>query len=465
VQFQRTFDLRQGRGLVDYLWRLGIGDCYASPFLASRPSSPHGYDICDHGRLDDDLGRPADFDAFTNELARRGMGLLLDFVPNHMAADPRCNRWWRDVLENGPRSRFARYFDIDWAPAKPELRGKVLLPVLGNLYGLVLERGEVRLADEEGRPVVRYFDHWFPIDRESAARIAGSDGEAASAIRAYNGQPGDPSSFDRLHALLERQAYRLAYWKTAFHEINYRRFFDVNDLVGLRMEEPEVFTATHALVLAWIREGKVSGLRLDHIDGLFDPRAHLERLREAAGPVYLVVEKILSEGETPPGSWPVEGTTGYDFLNDVNGLFVDARGAEVLRSFYERFTGRGIPFPIETYVAKKLIVSTSMASELNVLAQALNRISERDRRWRDFTLDSLRDTLREVVACFPVYRTYFDAGEPSEADRATVRLGGGGPPRPPPPHGAIRRSTARSSISSARRWSRRRKMPSYGTSR
>jgi (1->4)-alpha-D-glucan 1-alpha-D-glucosylmutase len=402
---------------VEYLDRLGIGDCYSSPCLASRPASPHGYDICDHRRLDDELGDPADFDAFTGELARRGMGLVLDFVPNHMAADPCCNGWWRDVLANGPRSRFAGYFDVDWAPAKPELRGKVLLPVLGDLYGRVLERGELRLENRDGALVVRYFDRSFPIDPVSAERILQNGAEG---LRAYDGRPGDPASFDRLHDLLERQAYRLSYWKAAFHEINYRRFFDINDLVGLRMEDPEVFRATHTLVLSWIRDRKISGLRLDHVDGLFDPRRYLERLRDAAGPLYVVVEKILSDGETLPASWPVHGTTGYDFLNDVNGLFVDPRGAAVLKSFYERFTGRSIPFPIETYVAKKLIMSTSMASELNVLANALNRISETDRRSRDFTLESLRDALREVIACFPVYRTYFAAAGPSEADRATV---------------------------------------------
>jgi (1->4)-alpha-D-glucan 1-alpha-D-glucosylmutase len=423
LQFQRGFDFREGRALVPYLSRLGVSDCYSSPALASRASSPHGYDICDHGRLDETLGTEADFEAFVGELARHDMGLILDFVPNHMAADPRANRWWRDVLANGPRSRFAGFFDIDWSPTKPELRGKVLLPVLGDLYGVALERGEIQLVCHEGALVVRYFDQFFPIDPRSAESIVGRGREPARldrTLRAYNGRPGDPRSFDRLHELLERQAYRLAYWKAAFHEINYRRFFDINDLVGLRMEEPAVFEATHALVLRWVRERKITGLRLDHIDGLLDPRGYLEKLRGLAGPIYLVTEKILSAGESLPGSWPVEGTTGYDFLNDVNGLFIDPRGERTLKSLYERFTGRRIPFPIEAYVAKKLISSTSMASELNVLAHAVNRISETDRRSRDFTLESLRDALREVVSCFPVYRTYLTVGDCSEEDRSTV---------------------------------------------
>jgi len=419
LQFQRAFDLRQGRALVGYLAALGISDCYASPILESRPASPHGYDICDHGRVDDELGGEPAFEAFVDALSSHGMGLILDFVPNHMAADPRFNHWWRDVLANGPRSRFARFFDVDWTPVKPELRSKVLLPVLGDLYGLVLERGELELGTDEHALVVRYFDQWFPIDPVSAERIQ-AGGSVAEALRAYNGRAGDAASFDRLHDLLERQAYRLSYWKAAFHEINYRRFFDINDLVGLRMEDAEVFDATHALILRWIGDRKVTGLRLDHIDGLFDPRQYLERLRAAGGDVHLLVEKILSAGEELPASWPVHGTTGYDFLNDVNGLFVEPAGARVLQSFYERFTGRSIPFAIEAYVAKKLITATSMASELNVLAQAINRISETDRRWRDFTLDSLRDALREVVACFPVYRTYLNAEGASRADAATV---------------------------------------------
>ncbi|HSD09862.1 MAG TPA: alpha-amylase family glycosyl hydrolase, partial [Candidatus Binatia bacterium] len=314
---------------MSYLSRLGISDIYSSPALASRASSPHGYDICDHSRLDEELGAEADFDEFVKELSRHDMGLILDFVPNHMAADPRANRWWRDVLANGRRSRFAGFFDIDWSPVKPELRGKVLLPVLGDLYGVALERGEIQLARQEGGLVVRYFDQFFPIEPLSAESIVGHGREAArveETLRAYNGRPGEPRSFDRLHELLERQAYRLAYWKAAFHEINYRRFFDINDLVGLRIEDPTVFAATHALVLRWIREGKVAGLRLDHIDGLFDPRGYLEKLRDAAGPIYLVAEKILSAGESLPRSWPIHGTTGYDFLNDVNGLFVDPRG-------------------------------------------------------------------------------------------------------------------------------------------
>jgi (1->4)-alpha-D-glucan 1-alpha-D-glucosylmutase len=419
LQFQRAFDLRQGRDLVGYLAALGISDCYSSPILESRPASPHGYDICDHGRVDDELGGEPAFESFVAELSCHDMGLILDFVPNHMAADPRYNHWWRDVLENGPRSRFARYFDVDWHPVKPELRSKVLLPVLGDLYGFVLERGELELAIENRSPVVRYFDQSFPIDPASAERIK-AGGSLAEAVRSLNGRSGDPASFDRLHDLLERQAYRLSYWKAAFHEINYRRFFDINDLVGLRMEEPEVFEATHHLVLRWIRDGKVTGLRLDHIDGLFDPAGYLARLREATGPIHILVEKILSAGEELPERWPVQGTTGYDFLNDVNGLFVDPGGARVLQLFYGRFTRRRIPFPIETYVAKKLITATSMASELNVLALAINRISETDRRWRDFTLDSLRDALREVVASFPVYRTYLNADDASAADVAAV---------------------------------------------
>jgi (1->4)-alpha-D-glucan 1-alpha-D-glucosylmutase len=484
LQFHREFTFEDARRLVPYLAALGITECYSSPILTARPGSTHGYDICDHNRLNPELGSEADFDAFTSELEAHGLGQILDFVPNHMGIDPQTNRWWRDVLENGPSSPYARYFDVDWDPVKPELKGKVLLPILGDQYGIVLERGELHLALADGALVLRYFEHDLPISpRESprvlrhrpealenelgadshdlreywsivtalsnlpsfnetdAARIAERQREKEvarerlvrlleasdpirrhldDAIRHFNGRPGERESFDPLHELLEAQPYRLAFWRTAFHEINFRRFFDINDLAGIRVEDPEVFEAVHRLMFQLIRDRKVTGLRLDHLDGLFDPAAYLEALQRAIGPTWVVAEKILSEGEELPTAWAVHGTSGYDFLNDLNGVFVDPASAGKMRAIYERFTARGAPFPIVTYVCKKLISQTSLASELNVLAAALNRISERSRRLRDFTLDTLRDALREVVACFPVYRTYVNAAGASEADRRTI---------------------------------------------
>ena len=463
IQLHRGFTFRDLAATVPYLDALGVTDLYLSPVLAARPGSMHGYDICDHGRLNPELGDVADYRSLVATLTDRSMGLVLDFVPNHMGIDPRMNRWWRDVLANGPGSRWARTFDIDWDPLKAETRGKVLLPILGAPYGEVLEGGELLLERDGGRIRLRYFDHDLPLNarglaavidadafpptdpsaaelRAVALRLAGGDRsgevlarlaallEGSASVRrhvdarleALAGRPGDAASFDPLHEILERQSYRLAYWKTAFHEINYRRFFDINDLAGIRVEDPEVFEATHAFLLELVAGGGITGIRLDHIDGLFDPAGYLERLRERVGDLWIVVEKILCEGEVLPSSWPVAGTTGYEFLNDLNGIFVDCRHARPMRRLYRRFTSRTAPFPIVTYVGKRLIMQTSMASELSVLADGLNRISEGDRRSRDFTLESLREALREVIACFPVYRTYVSARGASDTDRRTI---------------------------------------------
>jgi (1->4)-alpha-D-glucan 1-alpha-D-glucosylmutase len=519
LQLHAGFTFRDARAVVPYLAKLGITDVYCSPYLRARPGSTHGYDICDHRMLNPELGSEADYQAFVEELARYRLSQVLDFVPNHMAVDPVQNPWWRDVLEDGPASRFARFFDIDWHPVKPELDGKVLLPVLGDHYGLVLERGELQLAFKDGALALHYFERDLPIDpaqyprvlrtglESLQAELPADDAELVEflsiltaldhlpalsetdakrvaerqrekkvardrlarvvegsprirqhvdgALRAFNGQPGQPHSFDRLHELLEGQPYRLAYWRTAFDEINYRRFFDIRELAGVRMEEPEVFAATHELVLRLIREGKVTGLRLDHLDGLFDPAGYVERLQEAVlqewasdlapadiskeewqrqvrawrsaernvaeRPFYVVAEKILSGHETLPDSWPIHGTSGYDFLNDLNRLFVEAENARPMKRVYERFTGLTEPFADVVYECKKLITWTALASELNVLAHALNRLSEGNRRARDFTLNSLREALREVVACFPIYRTYVNQSGATDTDRQMIQ--------------------------------------------
>lgn len=494
IQLSRWFTFEDAARLVPYLARLGVTDLYSSPCFATGPRSAHGYDISDHNQLSPILGGEEAFRALVQALADCEMGHLLDFVPNHMGVDDAAaNRPWWDVLENGICSPFARYFDIDWAPAKPELRGKVLLPILGDPYGRILERGELRLSYEAGTLQLHYYERALPINprrvpmvlsydleelrarrgeadpalrellsiltelenlptivetdparvaerqrekevaRERLARLAERDPgilqHIEAAVREFNGVPGVPASFDSLHNLLENQAYRLAYWRTAFHEINYRRFFDVNGLASLRMEDPEVFAATHALVLRLAGEGLATGLRIDHLDGLTDPGQYLERLRdalrEASGspegapppggapslPLYVVAEKVLSAGESLPESWPLDGTTGYDFLNDANGLFIDPDGERQLLRTYERSTGFREDFEDVVYESKKQVMEATLASELNMLAHALNRISEEDRRSRDFTLNSLRDMLLEVVACLPVYRTYItDSG-------------------------------------------------------
>jgi (1->4)-alpha-D-glucan 1-alpha-D-glucosylmutase len=484
LQFRREFGFRQAEELVPYLDALGISDCYSSPHFMANPGSTHGYDICNHSALNPELGSDDEYRAFCGALRARGLGHLVDVVPNHMAADPRSNPWWRDVLENGPSSPFADYFDIDWDPIKPELRGKVLLPVLGDQYGRALERGELQVRFEDGALHLAYFDLDLPINprqapkifaldlprleeelagqpdlreylsavtalqhlppaserdpariaerqrekevaRERLARLAGASPpirrHIESAVRRTNGTSGDPGSFDILHDLLESQAYRLAYWRTAADEINYRRFFDINELVALRMERQDVFDATHVLVKQLIERGDVTGLRVDHPDGLFDPAAYFDRLQElAGGSFYVVAEKILALGEGLPENWRVAGTTGYGFLNEVSGLFIDGRQIRKLRRIYTRVTGRTESFDVVSYRSRLAVMLTAMASELNVLAHALNRLSETDRRTRDFTLNSCRRALREIAACFPVYRVYPSRRGVTRRDRDVV---------------------------------------------
>jgi (1->4)-alpha-D-glucan 1-alpha-D-glucosylmutase len=504
LQFHQGFRFVDATALVPYLAALGISDCYASPYLAARPGSTHGYDITNHAHLNPEVGTEEEHDRFCRALQDHGLSLVLDFVPNHMGIDPRANLWWRDVLENGPSSPFARFFDIDWEPVKDELHYKVLLPILGDQYGRVLERGELRLAFDRGAFVLHYFDNELPINPRQTTRIlrhnldglraelpdedpamreflsvaselqnlppyTNTDPERSAerqrekevarerlsrlvdsaprigrhieeAVRFFNGRPGDPDSFNGLHDLLEAQPYRLSYWRTASHEINYRRFFDINELAGLRMARQEVFAATHRLVRRLIADRKVQGLRIDHPDGLYDPAEYFERLQELASeewtpaadparpvaaaqrPLYIVAEKILSAEETLPCEWLVHGTTGYNFLNDLNGLFIASENARALKRHYIRFSRRVEPFDEVVYQSKKLIMETAMASELNVLAYALNRISERNRRSRDFTLNSLRDVLTEIVACFPVYRSYVRHSGWTTSDRETVEI-------------------------------------------
>ena len=395
LQLNASFTLENALEITDYLHQLGITDCYASPVLTARPGSSHGYDVCDAGELNPAIGRPDQFDRWTERLRTLGMGLLVDVVPNHMAADP-LNPWWRDVLQHGPSSGFARWFDIDWDRARPNLHGKVLLPILEDRYWKVLESGKLRLAYEEARLVLHYHEHCLPLSpqsvlffREETERfLAWSDvssgaiadlrallndiqPESASGcpkprdtkphrqdgdrvdnpkvlqhvIAVWNGRPGEESSFNLLHALLERQHYRLAYWRVGNEELNYRRFFDVAELAALRMELPQVFAASHEFILRLVAEGKVTGLRVDHPDGLFDPAQYFHRLQKAilraneqrafdlaarqsqsanTPSFYVVAEKILTGRERLPSGWQVSGTTGYDFLNLLNGLFINS---------------------------------------------------------------------------------------------------------------------------------------------
>lgn len=491
LQVHHAFPLSDAAAAVPYLSRLGVGACYTSPYFTAVAGSTHGYDVCNHNEINPELGGEAAHRQFVEAVSAHRLGHIVDFVPNHMGIGAGGNAWWTDVLENGPSSPTAKFFDIDWAPMKAELHAKLLLPILGDQYGHVLERGELQLDFRDGALLLRYFEHELPVNPRQSPRIyrtaveplTGELGSGnpdvheylsilaslenmpayteqdperiaerqrekevartrlarlvqdspavgrhiAEAVRVANGVAGDPASFDALHALLEAQAYRLSYWRTASHEINYRRFFDINTLAGLRVEEPEVFEATHALLGRLLGDGSVQGVRIDHPDGLFDPRRYFEMLQELAArvtgdpaPVYVLAEKILSAGEKLPDTWAVHGTTGYDFLNDVNGVFVDTSQARRLRRVYSKLTGRMEAFEDVLYESKQLIMSTAMSSELNVLAHMLDRIGESNRKSRDFTLESLRDVIREVVACFPVYRTYVDENGWTAADRTVV---------------------------------------------
>jgi (1->4)-alpha-D-glucan 1-alpha-D-glucosylmutase len=500
LQVHAGFPLAAARDVVAYLARLGVAACYTSPYFTAAPGSTHGYDVCNHNEISPELGGAAAHAEFTAELSRHGLGHVVDFVPNHMGIDTGTNAWWNDVLENGPSSPAARFFDVDWIPAKAELRGKVLLPILGDQYGRVLERGELQLMFRDGLLVLKYFDQELPINPRQAPRVfrvglerltetLGADHpqlaeflsilsslqnmpaftddapesiverqrekEVArsrlarlvaespqirehvdAAIRTVNGEPGRHETFDTLHDLLEAQAYRVAYWRTASHEINYRRFFDINTLAGLRVENPEVFEGTHRLLRELLASGRVNAVRIDHTDGLFDPVRYFEMLQDLAAdawgiertsggaradrPLYVVAEKILSGDERLPCRWAVHGTTGYNYLNLLNGLFVDGGQARRLRRVYSKLTGRGEAFEDVLYRTKRLIMTTGMASELTVLAHMLDRIGESNRRSRDFTLESLRDVITEVVACFPVYRTYVDEHGWTPEDRAVV---------------------------------------------
>jgi (1->4)-alpha-D-glucan 1-alpha-D-glucosylmutase len=493
LQFNRSFTFSQAADLVPYLAELGITHCYASPYLRSRPGSMHGYDIIDHHHLDPEIGTPEDYERFVAALHQHGMGQILDVVPNHMGIMSADNAWWLEVLENGEASTYADFFDIDWYPLKDELQGKVLVPVLGDQYGTVLDAGELKLTfdAEKGEFSIFYFQHRFPVNPREYPRILGygleslqqqlgADNEnlleLQSLISAFNhlpgreesapekraerlrdkeihkrrlaalcarspeitefvegnvttinGSPGDSSSFDVLHELIKAQAYRLAYWRVAADDINYRRFFDVNDLAGLRQENDTVFTQTHEFVLQLLREGKIDGLRVDHPDGLYDPKQYFERVQRgdakgdfAGKSYYLIAEKILSGDEQLPGDWPIHGTTGYNFSNLVNGLFVDPQSERKLDRVYRAFIGQHADFKEIVYECKKLVMDQLLNSELNVLANHLSRIALADRHTCDFTLKSLRDALTEIVACFPVYRTYVTEQAVSESDRAYI---------------------------------------------
>ncbi len=471
LQLRPGFGFVEARALVPYLARLGISHVYTSPYLQAASGSTHGYDVVDPTRVNVDLGGPAARDLLVKEIEQRGMGHVIDLVPNHMAIVGRENPWWWDVLENGPASRYATYFDVDWEASDERWPNKVLLPVLGDHYGRVLEAGELSLVHEDGLVMVRYWEHVFPVDPSTLAplmaRAAAASGsemlEVVASGCAHLPRPGidqraqvdrrhrektdlgnlmrrvvsaEPTAraaiddevaasnadVDRLDALLDEQNYRLAFWRAAARDLGYRRFFDIHDLAGLRVEDPEVFDASHALPLSWVREGTVQGLRIDHPDGLRDPVGYLRRLRDSAPDAWIVVEKILEPGETLREDWPVDGTTGYDFLACAGGLLVDRDGLGPLDHIHAEFTGHEATLAEVIEASKRQVLRELLASEINGLTELFVTVCERHRRYRDYGRGELADALREVAVAFPVYRTYVSAthGTVSDEDVAAV---------------------------------------------
>jgi (1->4)-alpha-D-glucan 1-alpha-D-glucosylmutase len=464
VQLNQEFPFSKARDLLPFLQKLGISDLYASPVFVARPGSTHGYDVVDPTAANPELGGEVGFDALAADLRSRGMGLLLDIVPNHMAASP-SNAWWTDVLENGASSIYAAFFDVEWDPAWDRGDPSIFIPVLGSRYGTVLENQEIRLDITESGFVIRYYAVTLPVDPgtytaildhrsddvpqeeawraliESLRRLPSRSARMWEGIEArrreipnikaqlwalyqsspavrrfidrtiseFNGVKGEPDSFDLLDDLLARQPYRLAWWQVARERMNYRRFFDVSELVGVRVENDEVFAATHNTILRWIREGKVTGLRVDHVDGLYKPREYLDRLAAVEPRPYILVEKILIEDETLPENWPVDGTTGYDFLGILNGVFIDGASLPLLQDTYSRFTGLNWTFEDAAREQKRWIVRHLFRGEMFALSLHLELIAELDRHGRDLSPEELRRALTEVTACLPVYRTYLES--------------------------------------------------------
>jgi (1->4)-alpha-D-glucan 1-alpha-D-glucosylmutase len=472
LQMNAGFTFRQAAEIVPYLKALGISQIYSSPILKARSGSTHGYDLVDPTRLNPELGSDEDFEQLQEAMHRSGLGMILDVVPNHMAASPE-NVWWVDVLTHGPQSLYADFFDVDWEPviALGGLSNRILIPVLGRPYGEVLESGQLKLAFADDHFVVTYYDWRFPLTPRSYRMIfetagetggsavhlhelleedwessspeeiaeknrrlrhelaalsenAGFQQEIDSVLTRFNGVVGNHRSFDRLDELLESQWYRLSYWRMATHLINYRRFFDVTDLVGLRVERPHVFEARHEAMFRLIREGKVQGLRIDHIDGLFDPHEHLERLHERLDrpeePLYILVEKILAREETLPEDFRADGTTGYDFLNRLNEVFIDPEGLVRLDEIYESYVGGEADFATIVHEAKKYVLETLFAGEIRGLAADLTRLATRDRDARDYHPIELRQGLVEVTVGLDVYRSYTRGFDLSEVDRQQV---------------------------------------------
>ncbi len=391
-QFNEQFRLTHALALVPYLCELGISHVYASPLFKAVAHSVHGYDVCDFGRLNPEIGTEAELEQLVTALRQRQMGLVLDIVPNHMGIATPDNRWWQDVLKNGRASQFADHFDIQWEPADPKLRDKILLPILGDHYEEVLKRGELKLQRENGEAVLCYFDHRFPLAPDSVpGELSGGGGTA------HNGS---------LSNLVQKQNYVLAYWGDGDLKLNYRRFFAISTLAGVRAEDENVFHHTHALLKRWIEKNWLDGLRVDHPDGLREPKKYTEWLRVLAPKQWIIIEKILQPGESVPQNWPVEGTVGYDFLNELNGLFIDSQNEKAFTVFFSDFTGEPADAGKMVREKKRLVLETLFVTEVNRLLDLLALIAARFPAQQKCSREDLRAALIEYAACFPIYRTY-----------------------------------------------------------
>jgi malto-oligosyltrehalose synthase len=420
LQMHKGFTFDEAASAVPYLSALGISHVYSSPIMTARAGSMHGYDVTDPSRVNPELGGEQGLERLSRALRQHAMGLIVDIVPNHMAVGS-DNSWWMDVLAHGRASRYARFFDIDWEGQEKSLQDKVLLPILGRAYGDALAAGEIRLAREDERGfIIRYFDHVAPVSPRDWADIE------RQSLDAFD--PAAAEGRERLHRLLDNQHYRLCWWRAANDLINWRRFFDINDLVALRMEDDEAFEAVHATTFRLYEAGIIDGLRIDHIDGLARPhdycrklRARLEpmaKARSSAERVYIVVEKILASGEQLPQTWGTDGTSGYDFMDAASAVLHDPAGEEPLGALWERVSGRSAGFDIEEIISRRQILQQSFSAQFDGVVRVLSEIAGRDLRTRDFTRAAIRRCLAEILVHFPVYRIYASVGSASPSDRA-----------------------------------------------
>lgn len=479
IQFNHSFGFQAAREIIPYLAELGISDIYASPIFKARKGSTHGYDVVDPDQLNPELGDEQDFGELIRELKNYGMGWIQDIVPNHVAYDYE-NRMLMDVLENGECSKYRHFFDIEWDHPCESIRGKLLAPFLGRFYGESLEDGEIQLRYGADGLSVNYYHLALPLKIESYTNVfthqlsalkrklggdhpdfikllgilyvlktLPSDEEIDERydqitfikrtlwelytgnremkrfidanVQAFNGEKGNPESFNLLDNLLSEQLFRLSFWKVATEEINYRRFFNINELICLRAEDEDVFDRTHALIFQLIAEGKVSGLRIDHIDGLYDPTNYLKRLQERTGDLYIIVEKILSPEEELPPIWSMQGTTGYDFLNYLNGIFCKKESEKQFNKIYSDFTGFKVNYDDLVSAKKRLIMGKHMAGDVDNLAHLMKGIAARYRHGSDITLYGLKRTIVELMTQFPVYRTYINSEGFRESDPSYIR--------------------------------------------